>query len=149
MAKECRNSLKLALLVSCSLLVLAFSSFSVQALNIGVQTTDSAISLVCSFYHLSVFRYFFFSYIQALILEDFFVFLRAKTVAGNASQSSVQVGNYLHNYLFSFQEDSLIYLLQQTTKSIKKNLQTESLYSKLFRAVSFFLLCLNVLLIEF
>ncbi|KAJ6958501.1 hypothetical protein D5086_032451 [Populus alba] len=45
MAKECRNSLKLALLVSCSLLVLAFSSFSVQALNIGVQSTDSAISL--------------------------------------------------------------------------------------------------------
>ncbi|KAJ6863584.1 phospholipase A2-alpha-like [Populus alba x Populus x berolinensis] len=45
MAKECRNSLKLALLVSCSLLGLAFSSFSVQALNIGVQSTDSAISL--------------------------------------------------------------------------------------------------------
>ncbi|KAG6740022.1 hypothetical protein POTOM_057656 [Populus tomentosa] len=45
MAKECRHSLKLALLVSCSLLVLAFSSFSVQALNIGVQSTDSAISL--------------------------------------------------------------------------------------------------------
>ncbi|XP_011017752.1 PREDICTED: phospholipase A2-alpha-like [Populus euphratica] len=45
MAKECRNSLKVALLVSCSLLVLAFSSFSVQALNIGVQTTGSAISL--------------------------------------------------------------------------------------------------------
>ncbi|KAF9662912.1 hypothetical protein SADUNF_Sadunf18G0103700 [Salix dunnii] len=45
MAEEYRISLKLALLVSCSLLVLAFSSFSAQALNIGVQAADSAISL--------------------------------------------------------------------------------------------------------
>ena len=54
MAKEHQfYSLKLALLVSCSLLVLPFSSFYVQALNIGVQTADSAISLVWSFDHLS------------------------------------------------------------------------------------------------
>ncbi|KAJ6912970.1 hypothetical protein NC651_015443 [Populus alba x Populus x berolinensis] len=46
MAKEHQFfSLKLALLVSCSLLVLPFSSFYVQALNIGVQAADSAISL--------------------------------------------------------------------------------------------------------
>ncbi|CAK7345526.1 unnamed protein product [Dovyalis caffra] len=46
MAKEYHYySLKLALLVSCSLLLLPFSSFSVQALNIGVQAAGSDISL--------------------------------------------------------------------------------------------------------
>ncbi|KAJ6742002.1 PHOSPHOLIPASE A2-like protein 2-RELATED [Salix viminalis] len=47
MAKDYQNySWRLSLLVSCSLLVLLpFSSFHVQALNIGVQAADSAISL--------------------------------------------------------------------------------------------------------
>jgi hypothetical protein len=69
MAKEHQfYSLKLALLVSCSLLVLPFSSFYVQALNIGVQTADSAISLVWSFDHLS-------NYYISLIVINIWKFL--------------------------------------------------------------------------
>ncbi|KAJ6408041.1 hypothetical protein OIU84_011365 [Salix udensis] len=46
MAKDYQYySWRLSLLVSWSLLVLPFSSFHVQALNIGVQAADSAISL--------------------------------------------------------------------------------------------------------
>ncbi|KAJ6331827.1 hypothetical protein OIU76_010253 [Salix suchowensis] len=89
MAKDYQNySWRLSLLVSCSLLVLLpFSSFHVQALNIGVQAADSAVSLVWLFDHLSNLHK---PHCNKLIFANFFVFLRAKAVVGNASQSSVQ-----------------------------------------------------------
>ncbi|KAJ6699774.1 PHOSPHOLIPASE A2-like protein 2-RELATED [Salix purpurea] len=77
MAKDYQNySSRLSLLVSCSLLVLLpFSSFHVQALNIGVQAADSAISLVWLFDHLSNLHK---PLCNKLILENFFVFPQGK-----------------------------------------------------------------------